>query len=80
MSVIYTSPQGPGFFIFFRKYRPEPTPRPKQGRDPRSGVGGDGGYRDYHKDVQRESDLARIKREDEELIEFIVSITTKGIL
>lgn len=78
MGVIYTSPMGPGFFIFFRKYRPEPRPRPEQGRDARSG--GDGGYRDFHKDVQRESDLARIKREDEELIEFIVSVTTKGIL
>lgn len=37
-------------------------------------------YKDYHEDVQRESNRARILREDQEIIDVIVALLTKGIL
>lgn len=37
-------------------------------------------YRDYYEDSLRESRIARIKRQDDEIIEFIVTLITKDII
>lgn len=54
---------------------------------PATGGGGSGGVRPYREpyrkqweDVQRESNRARILREDQEIIDVIIALLTKGIL
>ena len=56
---------------------PPPSGGGGRGSGPTHGIRHDGGYRPNYQD---EIDQLRILREDEEIIEFIMAILTKGIL
>lgn len=61
---------------------PEPQPPPIEGAGPGRGTGKikREPYRREYEDVLRETRLRRIKQDDQELIDLITILITKGIL
>jgi len=76
--LITTTPQGPGFFIFFQDEFIEPQPQPKI-----PGTGGgryEPGYTRQREDALAETRERRIFQEDEEVVALIMAVVTEGLI
>ena len=59
---------------------PPPSDGGGRGSGPTHGIRHDGGYRPNYQDVLDQIERERIETEDNEIIELIMAILTKGIL